>query len=73
MHESYPYDAKYHRAGSVAARGRCSQHGVDSCEEPPVVSFQDRHDRWQSGCARALQELTARGEILPLDTHGQGD
>lgn len=71
MHESYPYDAKYHRAGSVAARGRCSQHGLDSCKEPPVISFQDRHDRWQSGCARALQELTARGEIAPLGDSGQ--
>lgn len=67
MHESYPYDAKRHRAGSVAAQGRCSQHGVNSCSEPPVVSFQDRHDRWQSGCARALKELTARGEISPLE------
>lgn len=67
VHESYPYDAKRHRAGSVAAQGRCSQHGVNSCSEPPIVSFQDRHDRWQSGCARALKELTARGEISPLE------
>jgi len=34
-----------------------------------VVSFQDRHGEWQSGCARALEELVERGEIEPL---GQG-
>lgn len=65
MHESFPYGAAYHRPGSVAAQGRCSQHGVDSCFEAPVISFQDRHDRWQSGCQRALDELVARGEISP--------
>jgi hypothetical protein len=65
MNPSRPYERAYHGPGSVAAQGRCSQHGVDSCEEEPVVSFQDRHGRWQSGCQRALTELTARGEITP--------
>jgi hypothetical protein len=73
MHKAYPYDATYHRNGSVAAMGRCSQHGLDSCKEPPVISFQDRHNRWQSGCARAVQELTARGEIVTPGDPGQGD
>jgi hypothetical protein len=63
VHDSFPYDANYHRPGSVAAQGRCSQHGVGSCSEPPVISFQDRHNRWQSGCQRALRELVDRGEI----------
>ena len=31
MHESFPYDAKYHRPISVAAAGHCSQHGLTSC------------------------------------------
>ena len=63
MHESFPYDARYHRPTSKAAAGECSQHGVDCCQETPVISFQDRHDRWQSGCQRALDELVERGEI----------
>lgn len=66
MNESHPYDARCHRTGSVAAQGRCSQHGIKSCSEPPVVSFQDRHNRWQSGCPRALDELTARGGVSTL-------
>lgn len=65
MNPWHPYGSAFHRPGSVAAQGRCSQHGVDSCEQEPVVSFQDRHGRWQSGCQRALEELTARGEISP--------
>ncbi len=65
MNPSHPYDSAFHRPGSVAAQGRCSQHGVDSCKQEPLVSFQDRHGRWQSGCQRALEELTARGEISP--------
>jgi hypothetical protein len=69
VNPSHPYDKGHHLPGSVAARGRCSQHGVDSCEEEPVVSFQDRHGRWQSGCHRALKELTARGEISPPAPH----
>ena len=32
MHESFPYDARYHRPGSKAAAGECSQHGIDSCQ-----------------------------------------
>lgn len=63
MNESHPFDARHHTPDSVAATGRCSQHGVDSCSEPAVISFQDRHMRWQSGCARALDELVARGEV----------
>lgn len=74
MNPSYPYDPELHEPGSVAAQGHCSQHGKDSkdsgtCSGEPVVSFQDRHGRWQSGCARALEQLVERGEIQPL---GQG-
>jgi hypothetical protein len=68
MHESFPYDARYHRPSSKAAAGECSQHGIDSCRERPVISFQDRNNRWQSGCQRALDELVARGEISPPST-----
>lgn len=63
--QSRVYDPSFHRVGSVAASGRCSQHGVDSCSEEPVISFRDRHNRRQSACARARDELVARGEILP--------
>lgn len=70
MHESFPYDAKYHQPDSVAAAGHCSQHGPDSCRETPIISFQDLHDRWQSGCQRALDELVARKEISPPRTVG---
>jgi hypothetical protein len=74
MNPSYPFDAKFHQPGSVAAQGLCSQHGQDSagrgtCLGEAVVSFKDRHDRWQSGCSLALEQLVERGEIAPL---GQG-
>ena len=74
MNPSYPYDRKFHEPSSIAASGRCSQHGKDgaaggSCAGEAVVSFQDRHGRWQSGCAIALEQLVERGEIAPL---GQG-
>jgi enterochelin esterase-like enzyme len=65
VHESFSYDARYHRPSSKAAVGECSQHGIDSCKETPVISFQDRNNKWQSGCQRALDELVARGEISP--------
>ncbi len=63
MSEAHPFDAKYHRPTSVAAQGFCSQHGTNSCSEPLVISFKDRHNRWQSGCQRALEQLVARGKI----------
>jgi hypothetical protein len=74
MNPSYPFDPELHEPGSVAASGRCSQHGSDgraggSCAGEAVVSFKDRHDRWQSGCSLALEQLVERGEIAPL---GQG-
>jgi hypothetical protein len=74
MSASYPFDPDLHDPGSIAARGRCSWHGSGGatevgCEGEPVVSFQDRQGRWQSGCQRALEDLVARGEIQPL---GQG-
>lgn len=65
MNRSLPYDASRHHRDTVAASGRCSQHGKDLCSEPPVVSFVDRNGRWQSGCERALEELVFRGEIVP--------
>ena len=74
MNPSYPYDPDLHQPGSVAAQGKCSQHGSDSedrdtCAGEAVVSFQDRDGHWQSGCSRALEQLVDRGEIQPL---GQG-
>jgi len=67
MRETLPYDARHHRQGTVAAAGRCSWHGRPTCEEVPVISFQDAENQWQSGCQRALDELLARGEISPPD------
>jgi hypothetical protein len=74
MQDSYPFDPSLHEAGSTAAQGRCSFHSggdasPDSCLGEAVVSYRDADDRWQSGCALALEELVERGEIAPL---GQG-
>ena len=74
MSDSYPFDPDLHAEGSTAAQGYCSQHGPgsadrESCTGEPVVSFKDRHGRWQSGCSAALEQLVHRGEITPL---GQG-
>jgi hypothetical protein len=74
MNRSYPFDPDLHRPGSVAARGRCSWHGAEGateagCDGEAVVSFQDRHGDWQSGCQRALEDLVSREQIQPL---GQG-
>jgi len=74
VNPSFPFDPDLHDPGSVAARGGCSWHGAEGaaeagCEGEPVVSFQDRHGRWQSGCQRALEDLVGREEIQPL---GQG-
>jgi hypothetical protein len=71
MNPSYPFDPDLHPSGSIAARGRCSWHGADAasdvrCEGEPVVSFQDRHGHWQSGCQRAFEDLVRREEIQPL-------
>lgn len=71
---THAFDPELHAAGSVAASGRCSWHGADGtveagCAGEAVVSFQDTHGRWQSGCQRALEELVERGDIEPL---GQG-
>ena len=74
MNPSFPYDPDLHDRSSVAGRGGCSWHGVEGtvergCAGDPVVSFQDRHGDWQSGCQRALEDLVGREEIQPL---GQG-
>lgn len=74
MNPSYPYDPDLHEAGSLAAQGGCSEHGHDheepgTCTGAAVVSFQDETGTWQSGCARALEQLVERGDIEPL---GQG-
>jgi hypothetical protein len=71
MRPSYPFDPDLHRPGSVAARGRCSWHGAEGaaeagCEGEAVVSFQDGHGHWQSGCQRALEDLVTSEEIQPL-------
>ena len=74
MRESHAYDRDMHEPGSTAAEGRCSYHADgrgdrERCTEEAVVSYQDRDDRWQSGCSAALEELVEREEIEPL---GQG-
>jgi len=62
MQEALPYDARNHQPGTAATAGHCSWHGT-TCAETPVISFQDSHGWWQSGCQRARDELVARGEI----------
>lgn len=57
----YPYDAALHAPGTKAARGLCGQHGEDSCDATPVVSFRDHQGHRQAGCDRLRQELQARG------------
>lgn len=76
MNRSYPYDPSHHQPGSLAASGRCSQHGSDggdgaegACAGEAVVSFQDSDGHWRSGCSLALEQLVESGEIEPL---GQG-
>lgn len=80
MNPSHTFDPELHRAGTPAARGRCSWHGAEgaagtsglsgtACTGEAVVSFQDRDGHWQAGCQRALEELVSREEIEPL---GQG-
>jgi hypothetical protein len=74
VNPSFPFDPELHRSDSVAARGGCSWHGAEGatesgCGGEPVVSFQDRHGQWQSGCQRAFEDLVRSGDIQPL---GQG-
>jgi hypothetical protein len=74
MNPSFPFDPDRHGHDSVAGRGGCSWHGTEGsaeagCLGEPVVSFQDSHGDWQSGCQRALEDLVEREEIEPL---GQG-
>jgi hypothetical protein len=73
MKPSHAFDPELHEPGTQAARGGCSHHQLrpddGTCSGEAVVSFQDGAGRWQSGCAAALQQLVARGEIEPL---GQG-
>ena len=74
MSPSHVYDPDLHEPGTVAASGQCSHHGDGgsdrgACTGEAVVSFQDQHGRWQSGCSAALQQLVDDGDIDPL---GQG-
>jgi hypothetical protein len=74
MNQSHTFDPELHEAGSAASQGECSYHGPDGggsgpCDGAAVVSFQDRDGRWQSGCARALEQLVEKGDVEPL---GQG-
>jgi hypothetical protein len=74
MDPSHAYDPELHEPGTLAASGGCSHHARDeadnaSCTGEAVVSFQDRDGQWQSGCATALEQLVAAGEIEGL---GQG-
>lgn len=56
------FDATFHRPVTLAAQSRCSWHGR-TCHRTPVISFEDAQGRRQSGCQRAVEELTARGEL----------
>ena len=56
-----PYDPSWHGPSTVARGGRCSWHGVRTCDKLPVVSFLDESGDRQSGCERAVAELVARG------------
>ncbi|MDZ5663471.1 hypothetical protein SFC79_16985 [Nocardioides sp. S-58] len=73
MHRSQTFDPAIHEPGTPAAEGRCSHHGEDGgsgeCAGEAVVSFEDGHGGWRSGCRLALEDLVERGEIEPL---GQG-
>ena len=73
MNTSYPFDPELHEEGSAARGGRCSYHEggeqPGECLGEAVVSFLDAHDRWQSGCSLALEQLVEDGKIEPL---GQG-
>jgi hypothetical protein len=73
VNPSQVFDPDLHEAGSAAALGQCSHHGLGdekvSCAGEAVVSFQDRDGCWQSGCSLALEQLVEQGEIEPL---GQG-
>ena len=74
MNKSYPFDPDLHEEGSVARAGRCSYHQAaggpsGECRGEAVVSYRDDEGRWQSGCARALEQLVEAGRIEPL---GQG-
>ena len=73
MNTSQTFDPELHEPGSAAAQGRCSYHassgGAGRCAGEAVVSFEDQHGQWQSGCSLALEELVEKGEIEPL---GQG-
>ena len=73
MNPSQTFDPELHEPGSTAAAGRCSHHGsgdgeraAGECTGEAVVSFQDDDGRWQSGCSRALEQLTEDGSIEPL-------
>jgi hypothetical protein len=66
--EAHPYNPSLHRPSTAAHDGGCSWHGPVSCPQPPVISFQDTQGKWQSGCQRAVEELTARGEIASLQS-----
>lgn len=71
MNPSQTFDPDLHDPGSPAAQGGCSHHGgaTAECTGEAVVSFQDEDGTWQSGCARALEQLVEDEAIEPL---GQG-
>jgi hypothetical protein len=64
---SMPYAAEKHRPGTWAASGGCSWHGR-TCANRPVVSFQDAQGRLQAGCERAVRDMVARGDMMPLSS-----
>ena len=61
MFVTRPFDPAWHAPHTVAAGGRCSWHGVRTCDKRAVVSFHDASGDRQSACERAVAELLARG------------
>lgn len=56
------FDSSFDSPASLAGHGQCSWRGR-TCRQEPVISFEDPQGRRQSGCQRAVEELTSRGEL----------
>jgi hypothetical protein len=64
-----PYLPAHHDPGTRAHDHRCSWHGR-RCLAPPLISFRDKDGSRQSGCPRALTELTTTGDLTIIATWG---
>ncbi len=52
----HPYDAEFHRAGTVGREGGCSWHGRVDCSERPTSSYETPIGR-MAACPRAEQQI----------------